>query len=261
MATQLLIYEAAVPVSAQRHTDSSVESGDYGFSRNVNAVPLTAVEFPMAAAEYAVVFSGDQESVMPVVILGMRGKENVFLDESGEWCAKYVPAFIRRYPFVFTSSSDGQTLTLCIDEEFAGFNREGRGQALFGEEGKPTPYVENVLKFLQEYQSQFQRTRAFCDRLRELELLEPMQATVSLPSGERLSLTGFQAINRDKLKALPAERLVELLKKDELELIFLHLQSMRNFNSVQERLRSKAPEMQTEHSGDADSKVLAESNA
>jgi hypothetical protein len=143
-------------------------------------------------------------------------------------------------------------MTLCVDEEFAGFNREGRGQALFGEDGKPTPYVDNVLKFLQEYQAQFQRTRAFCDKLRELELLEPMQANMSLPSGERLSLTGFQAINRDKLKALPAERLEELLKTDELELIFLHLHSMHNFGGIQERLNAKAPEAQSEQSEDVD---------
>jgi hypothetical protein len=210
-----------------------------------------AVEFPLAATEYAIVFAGDEEAVMPSVILGMRGHQNVFLDEDDNWIAKYVPAFIRRYPFVFSSSEDGQTMTLCIDEAFAGFNREGRGQALFGEDGKPTAYVDNVLKFLQEYQAQFQRTRTFCNKLRELDLLEPMQATMSLQSGERLSLTGFLAVNRDKLKALPAESLAELLKSDELELIFLHLQSMRNFNRVQERLTAistEAPAAESEES-------------
>ena len=38
----------------------------------------------------------------------------------------------------------------------------GRAQRLFGD-GKPTPYVENVLKFV-EYQAQFKRTQAFCAR-------------------------------------------------------------------------------------------------
>lgn len=262
MTTQLLIYETAVPVSAQRHSDGFVESGGYGFSRNVNAVPLMAVEFPMAAAEYAIVFAGDQETVMPSVILGMRGQQNAYLNDTGEWGAKYVPAFIRRYPFVFSSTNDGKTLTLCIDEEFAGFNREGRGQALF-EEGKPTPYVDNVLKFLQEYQAQFQRTRVFCDKLREMELLEPMQATASLQSGERLSLTGFQAINRDKLKALSAERLAELMKTDELELIYLHLHSMRNFGGVQERLATNAGQPQTAAEEESEGEVaeVAEADA
>ena len=74
---------------------------------------------------------------------------------------------------------------------------------------------------------------------------------MSLQSGERLSLTGFLAVNRDKLKALPAESLAELLKSDELELIYLHLQSMRNFNRVQERLTAistEAPAAEPEES-------------
>lgn len=237
MTTQLLIYETAVPLSAARHGQCAVDSGsDYAFSRNVNAVPLMAVEFPQATSEYVIVFTGKDDVVMPAVILGMRGKENSYLDAAGGWRAKYVPAFIRRYPFVFSSSADGQTFTLCIDEAFSGFNHEGRGQQLFTAEGKPAPYVENVLKFLQEYQAQFLRTKAFCNKLRELELLEPMQATMSLETGEHLSLTGFMAIDRKKLKALSSEKLHDLAKADELEMIYLHLQSMRNFNSVRDRL-------------------------
>ena len=237
MATQLLIYETVVPLSIGRHNDAAVEIGaNYEFSGKVNSVPLMAVEFPQAAAEYAVVFAGNPESLMPAVILGVRGDENLFLTKESAWEAKYIPAFVRRYPFVFSTSPDGQQLILCIDEAFAGFNRDGRGQKLFGDDGKPTPYVENVLKFLQEYQAQFLRTQAFCNKVRELDLLEPMQAQVELGTGERLALGGFMAINRAKLKALPGDKLAELAKTDELELLYLHLASMRNFLGLRDRL-------------------------
>ena len=236
MATQLLIYETAVPVSAGRHRDACVEVGaDYAFARSVNSVPLMAVEFPHAAPEYAIVFAGVKDEVMPAVILGVRGNENLYL-AGGKWSAKYIPAFVRRYPFVFSSTDDGKTFMLCVDEAFPGFNREARGQRLFGEDGKPSPYVDNVLKFLKEYQLQFARTRAFCRKVKELGLLEPMQAQIATGGGERLSLGGFWAVNRDKLKALPGDKLAELAKTDELELLYLHLQSMRNFNLVKDRL-------------------------
>src|SRR5436190_508275 len=164
MATQLLIYETAVPVSAARHRDASVEVGaDYAFASNVNSVPLMAVEFPHAAPEYPVVFAGAGEEVMPAVILGMRGNENLYLAH-GKWSAKYIPAFVRRYPFVFSTLDEGKSFVLCVDEAFAGFNRQGRGQRLFGEE------------------------------------------------------------------------LAELAKTDELELLYVHVQSMRNFNVLRERL-------------------------
>lgn len=237
MSTQLLIYETAVPVSSARHKDSSVESGaDYAFARNVNSVPLMAVEFPNAAQEYSIVFAGSEAATMPAVILGVRGNENLFLSGEGAWQGKYIPAFVRRYPFVFSNADDGKTFMLCVDEAFPGFNRDGRGQRLFGEDGKPSPYVDNVLKFLQEYQTQFLRTQAFCKKLRELDLLEPMQAQISMGSGERHSLGGFWAVNRAKLKALPGDKLAELAKTDELELLYLHIQSMRNFNVLKDRL-------------------------
>jgi len=241
MAAKLLIYETAVPVSKAKHAGWSVDSGtDYGFSRNVNAVPLMAVEFPNAAAEYAIVFAGAGENVMPAVVLGVREQENLYLAKEGAWSARYVPAFVRRYPFVFSVSDDGKTSTLCIDEAYKGLNNEGRGERLFDDQGKQTPYVDNVLKFLQQFQNEFGRTQAFCRKLRELNLLEPMRAQIALASGERVALQGFMAVERARLKALPGERLAELARTDELELIYAHLQSLRNFGSVRDRLAGAA---------------------
>lgn len=114
----------------------------------------------------------------------------------------------RRYPFVFASSADG----------------------------KPTPFVDKVLEFLKDYQAQFERTRVFCRRLKEFGVLEPMPAKVTTPKGEQLTLAGFLVVGRDKLRALSAETLQQLAKSDELELLYLHLASMRNFNEVKERL-------------------------
>jgi len=238
MATQLLIYKSAVPISRARHANWSLDTGpNYAFSSEVNSVPLMAVEFPQAATEYAIVFAGTDEDVLPAVILGVRGNENLFLDREAHWNAKYIPAFMRRYPFVF--SRQGDRFVLCVDEEFPGFNEEGRGRRLFKDDGTPSEYVENVLKFLQEYQAQFLRTQRFCARIKELDLLEPMQAQVTVETGQRLSLGGFMAINREKVKALSGDKLAELAKTDELELIYLHRQSMRNFERLRDRLEAQ----------------------
>lgn len=243
MPAQLLIYESAVPLARARHGKWSVEVGaDYGFSGHVNSVPLMAVEFASAAPEYAIVFTGSGDSVLPAVILGMRADENLFLTPQGGWKASYIPAFVRRYPFVFSRSKDGKTFTLCIDESFRGVNQEGRGERLFNGEGKPTPYVEKVLKFLEQYQLEYRRTEALCGKLRELNLLEPMRAQLKLGSGEQLALTGFMALARDRIKTLRAETLAELARTDQLELIYLHLQSLRNFSAMTGRLPARAAE-------------------
>lgn len=242
--TQLLIYETAVPVSSGRHGKASIElRKGYGFARGINSVPLMAVEFPQAAPEYAIVFAQNGAEVLPVVILGARSGENLYVKEDDSWNANYLPAFVRRYPFIFSANEDGKTFTLCVDEAFQGLNYLGRGEPLFDAEGKQTPYVDNVLQFLQEYRAHFLRTQAFCRKLVELDLLEPMRAQFTLGS-EKMSLGGFQAVDRAKLKALSGDTLAQLAATDELELIYLHLQSMRNFSVVKDKLvltRSQQP--------------------
>jgi len=236
MTKQLLIYESAVPITATQHGNLSFEAkDDYAFSAGINAVPLTAVEILPAATEYAIVFTEAGEDVFPAAVLGVRAEQNLYLTEDNHWKAKYVPGFIRRYPFVFSASEDQKTLTLCIDETHPGFNRKNKGSRLFTKDGKPSDYTNKVLEFLQSYQAEFERTRAFCKRLKELNLLEPMQAEVTAPDGKKSTLRGFLTVTRSRVRTLSPEALASLVKSDWLELIYLHLYSMRNFNEVRDR--------------------------
>ncbi|WP_270939223.1 SapC family protein [Falsiroseomonas oryzae] len=241
MTTQQLFYRSVVPVSAQRHGNWSVKSGDsFAFAAGVNSVPLTAVEFDPASAEYPVVFAASGDSVFPAAILGARPNENLYVDGAGKWLGRYVPAFVRRYPFVFSQDEAGTTFTLNIDESFAGCNQDGRGERLFDADGQQTQYLQGVLAFLQDYQARIRRTRAYCDRLKELNLLQPMQAQFTLASGEQRSIAGFMAVDRQKLKALPADVLADMMSKDELECTFLHLASLRHFRDMLDRMPAAA---------------------
>jgi hypothetical protein len=239
MAKQLLIYENAVPVSKTNHRDLSIKvDTTFAFAKEINAAPITAVEFPVAAREYTIVFTGKGDSLAPAVILGVKAGENLFINGNG-FSSKYVPAFLRRYPFVFASADKGENLTLCLDESFAGCNKEGQGERLFDSEGKQTIYLKNVLGFLKEYQKQHARTKLFSKKLEDLGLLETMQAVIDPANGKRARLSGFLAVSRAKLKALSAKQVEGLFKTDELELIYLHLQSMRNFEVLVEKLSSR----------------------
>lgn len=233
MATQLLFYEQAIPVTAKAHGDLSIRTGqNYRFATKVNSVPLTAIEFSAAAAHYPIVFAGTAEKVMPAVILGVKESENFYVDEDGKWTGGYIPAFVRRYPFVFATDKDNRNFILHVDETFEGCNRDGKGERLFDSDGNQTQYLQNILRFLQEYQGQFRRTEAYCQRLMDLDLLQPMQAQFNLADGARRSLSGFMAINREKLRKLGDDDLRQMFDTDELECTFLHLHSMRHFNDM-----------------------------
>jgi hypothetical protein len=243
MAIQQLFYETTVPVSFQRHKNWSVKTGDsYSFARKVNSVPVTAIEFALAAAEYPVVFAGSEGNVMPAVVLGVRDGENLYVGEDGGWQGKYIPAFVRRYPFVFAQDKEAKNFILYVDERFEGMNEAGRGERLFDSDGAQTQYLKGILSFLQDYQARFQRTKTFCRRLEELKLLQPMQAQFNLNTGEQRMLSGFMTIDREKLKGLSGEVLTDLARKDELECAYLHLASLRHFRGMLERF---APKQQT----------------
>ncbi|HRX79787.1 MAG TPA: SapC family protein [Pirellulaceae bacterium] len=235
---QLLFYENVAPVSPQRHGELSIDRADFGFAANVNSVPLMAVEMTAAASEYTIVFAGNEEAVAPVVILGLEGTKNQYVDKDGKWTADYIPAFVRRYPFVFAQQEN--TYTLCVDENWGGCNKDGKGDRLFDEKGERTEYLSRMLKFLEESQAHFVRTQTYCKHLKDLGLLEPMKADFTLPGGEKKSLGGFMAVNREKLRNLPGDKLAELAKTDELELTYIHLLSMNNFRRVLERTAKAA---------------------
>lgn len=245
MSKQILFYENAKPVSKKDHQNLSVKMGkDFSFAREVNSVPLTVAEFRKAAQEYAIVFSGEGDSIVPTVILGSSDKENSYFTAESGWNAKYIPAFVRRYPFIFSSTDNGQSLLLCIDESYSGCNTEDKGERLFDGDGERTQFLNTMLNFVEAYQKQYQITRLFCKQLAELDLLEPMRANFKLPSGEQRALAGFSVINRDKLQALTGDKLEALMKNGSIELAYLHLQSMNNFAAILEK-RASAAETET----------------
>jgi hypothetical protein len=244
MSKTLLIYDRAVPVTRKQHGNWGVKVGsNFSFARDVNSMPLLAQEFRSAVREYPIVFVGTEERVLPAVLLALGDDENLFVDDAGVWNSQYIPAFARRYPYVFSSTDEGKTLTLCLDEDFSGFNRDGEGERLFTEDGEQTPYMQGVLAFQKEYKQNFDRTAMFCKNLQELHLLDPMQAQLKLSNGKETSITGFMTVNRDRLKEVSAERLSQLARVDELELIYLHLQSLRNITDLGNRIKPASGEV------------------
>ena len=242
MSNPSLFYKNVAPVNKQRHLDWSIVGSDsFAFVKTIHSVPLTAVEFPNACHAFAIVFAKNNEGVLPIAVMGVRAGENLYVGQDGKWQAEYIPAFVRRYPFVFSTSDEGKTLTLCLDESFEGCRQNSEGERLFTEAGENSAYLNKVVEFLQEYQNHFRRTQIFCKKLEELELIEPMGAQFKTSDGREGSLSGFFVVNRDKLKKVPAEKLAELAQTDELEMIYLHLASMNNLRKTISRADQQQP--------------------
>ena len=141
-------YERPVLLDRDKHRMLRVKpTSSFAFARKANSLYLAGVEFNEACKEYAIVFTrGAHQKIMPVAMLGLRSRENLFVDPSERWTGTYVPAFVRRYPFVL-AELPGQGLGACIDEAYGGLD-DKEGEALFDAKGGNTPFLQNALDFL-----------------------------------------------------------------------------------------------------------------
>lgn len=237
--SDLVYYEQPVLLDRERHRRRRVRtSSSFAFARNANSVMLAGVEFNEACKEYAIVFNRDAAgAAAPVVMLGLRSRENLFVGEGDGWDARYVPAFVRRYPFVLADLS-GQQLGVCMDEAYGGFSEE-EGEPLFDAQGRDTPFLRNAVEFLSQYQQEVLRTRAFCQRLERSGLLREMNAKADLVDGRSFTVGGLWVVDEAKLMALPDTAALAMFRAGELHLVSMHLASLSNMKRLVERLAQR----------------------
>lgn len=226
-----LFYRGLTPLDAARHTGKSLKQRiGFDFARAGHAVLLNGNEFEVAARFYPIVFTPAPASAA-LAVVGVRRDRNLFVDASGDWRpGSYIPAYIRRYPFIFHESADKQQYTLCIDET-SGALEDGGDRPLFSG-GKPTPLVQDALKFCAAFQRDFAGTHEFVDQLSERGLLIPNQADITLNSGEKLSVTGFHIIDRDRFAGLPDSAFLEWRRKGWLAWVYAHFMSYGNWSAL-----------------------------
>lgn len=215
------------------------QPGLYGTAREANAVPLLAAEMAAAGRHMPIVFT-EGPHIQPVAVLGLRERQNLFVDAQGHWQAGvYVPAYVRRYPFIFLEDEARHTLTLCIDEAAPQVVADGRGQPLFDAQGGPTAVTRSALAFCSDYQAQYQATRRFTEALRQAGVLVDQRAEVTLDAGgPPLALQGFQVVDETRLDALPQETLLDWRAQGWLPLVYAHLLSQGHWAGLVDRLQA-----------------------
>lgn len=229
------LFKQPRPLDRVAHSSLVIDRlGGFRFAREHIAIPITLGEFAAAARDYPIVFAAD--AVQPFVLLGLRQGRNLMVDESGRWRkGRYVPAHLRRYPFIFMETPDKQ-FVLCIDEAAEHFTKSPKTepQSLFID-GNPAPLVGDAMKFLAAFQSEFIATRELGTAMAEQGLLIDRQANVELPgAGGHFSLTGFRIVDEEKLAAVADATFLDWRKRGWLAPIYFHLQSLGNFGLLTE---------------------------
>ena len=214
-------------------TDKDVsikEVKDYSFSKEQMNSPITISEFYEACKDYPIFFVKDNNnSWMATVMLGYKEKENTFVNEKGTWTKhKYIPAHIRRYPFIFVTDNKSSQLTLGVEKDYKIKSQKEENRKLFDKDGNNSEFLNGILGFLNHYHKDSLETASFIKQLNEWELLEEKNAKVVISKDEQYNVNGFYVVNEEKLKHLSKKRKEELFNKNVTPLITAHLISLSN---------------------------------
>lgn len=223
-----LFYKNLLPLQSGTHANHRARTADKApFFVGVHAVPITIDEFVNVQRYFPIVFSvGD--TPVPLALMGLNEGVNVFVDDEGGLKGEvYVPAYVRRYPWLLARTTpDAQELSLCFDPDSGLVGEFDEGQPLFDGD-KPSETTNNVLKFCEDFETSAQRTAAFVKELQDMGLIMDGEVTIQLDSGQPPYVyRGFMMVNEEKFRALTDADLRKIQTNGILPLIVAHLFSL-----------------------------------
>ena len=236
LSGNVLLYTRPEPLNPDVHGNLGVRASPnpYRFATTTHAVPLQVSEFGPAAINYPIIFAGDTKQ--PMAIMSIRQNENLFITEDGFFEADaYVPAYLRRFPFVLADDPANERLIVCIDTT-ADMLIPGGELALFNDK-EPTDFTKAAIDFCTNYEGERKRTESFINLMTELDLFELKEAFFTPTNadgspGQPIRLADYFAISEEKVKALPAEKLAELRDSNALIQMYTQLVSLHGWDKL-----------------------------
>lgn len=227
----VLFYVKPEPLSREMHGKIGLRRVEkpFGFAANTNVVPLTVGEFGMAALSYPIIFAGDR--YQPLAVMGVGQGTNLFVSQDGAFeVGAYIPAYIRRYPFVLANDQSRGQLVVCIDRA-SSLLGEDCDLPFFDEKGEATEYTNGCIEFCNNFETEGRRTEAFINLIKDLDLFEVKTASVATTNpdgtpGEPQKIAEYFGVSEEKLKALPADKLAELVGNGAVAAMYAHINSL-----------------------------------
>ncbi len=231
-----LFYNDLMPLNSRDHADWSTKPLDSAkWLHTQHAIPVTVDEFVQVQRDYPIVFSSG-ETPLPLALMGLNEGVNTFVNKEGKIDDPvYIPAYVRRYPFMLAKlSPERDDLSLCFDPTAGSLGEFKDGDKLFDKDGKATEVTQGILNFCEQFEAAGQRTKAFVDELQKHELL--MDGEIGISQNDNpdkpFVYRGFQMINQEKLQEVRGDTLREWNKTGLVALIYSHLFSLELMRNI-----------------------------
>ena len=223
-----LFYKNLVPLNSNAHGNWRAKSTDKApWLAKHHAIPLTVEEFPQAQRHFPIVFTAGDNPV-PIALMGLNEGVNTYFDDEGTMIdTVYVPAYVRRYPFLLAKlDAKSDQLSLCVDTDSGLVGEYDEGEALFTD-GQPSTATQNILKFNEQFEQAGMKTQNFMNELKKHDLLMDGEVSIRRDDNEQpFVYRGFQMVDQAKLRELRGDVLRGWNQNGMIALIFAHLFSL-----------------------------------
>ncbi len=223
-------------LDSEKHKDLRFKpADDFRFAAGLASVPLGASEVVEAAKHFPVVFSTDGP-LLPMALLSLKEGANAFIDSQGKWLAPYVPAHVRRYPFILGNTDRPDNYTVMFVSDAPHFTSgEGEGEPLYAADGQMEPTLNKAVEFLKAFQQETVATEKLLAQMTEAEVLTMQRIDITRTDGTSATVDGIRAVDRKKLVALRNAVLADWVREGLMELIYAHFSSLKNFGMLAAR--------------------------
>lgn len=227
------MYQSIELINTEKHKNHSVKRMDnYVYAKGLISAPVVASEFYEGCKDYPIVFVKDASDRWSASVMLGYESNNLCVDDKGSWVKrKYIPASIRRYPFIFVAQENG-SLSLGVDTVALSEASEDQERKLFTPEGNTSEFTNDVLTFMNQFQGDASATTNFIEQLNKWELLEEKTAQIMTPDQKSYQINGFYIVNEEKLHHLSKKKKQEICDQNAYPLITAHLISLSNIQRM-----------------------------
>ena len=172
------------PINSKDHALVKIEQ-TYNIEslRTLSTMMVFPVEIAAVQREYAIIFRKhpDTGRLFPNILLGLAEKENLFIDEAGQWQGDYQPLSLQKGPFLITTNpnADKANDVLAIDLDDPRVSKS-EGEAIFDENSQPSAYLDKVNQVLAQMHADADNIARMVDAFTELSLIEPLTLNIQL---------------------------------------------------------------------------------
>ncbi len=224
------MFENLEPLDPEKHKDLRFSPADnFKFAAAVPSAPLSASEVVDASKVFPIAFAPDGP-LLPVAMFSIKEGENVFVNAEGEWLGAYIPAHIRRYPFILGNTDTPDNFSVLFVPDAPHFDGTGDvSERLFMDDGEQGTTLTKAMEFLTTFQSEIVATEKMLAPLAETEVLTQQRLDITNAEGKTISIDGVRAVDREKLMALDDATLAGWVRSGLMVVIDAHLASLKNF--------------------------------